>query len=96
MATGGAQNLNANMLMPLAGRKVLLFPDVNQYKPWQLKVNAIKSHLDIDFVVSDLMEKNATQEMRENGADIADVLLKLDPDTNHALTDAGYPVCWDV
>ena len=37
MATGGAQNLNSALLQSLDKRKVVLFPDVNQFEVWKEK-----------------------------------------------------------
>jgi hypothetical protein len=94
MATGGAQNLNNTLLQPLQGRKVILFPDVNQYQHWQTKANTIQQHLNMNITVSDFMETKATAEMKANGADLADVLIKRDVYTGLALTDYDYPVMW--
>jgi hypothetical protein len=96
MATGGAQNLNNTLLQPLQGRKIILFPDVNQYQHWQTKANTIQQHLNIDISVSDFMEINAAPEMKANGADLADVLIKWDRETGLALTDFNYPMLWSI
>lgn len=95
MATGGAQNLNIRLLKPLKNHRVILFPDVNQYPLWLTKAKQIQQQLKMDILVSDYMEQNATVDMRENGADLADVLVKRDKKTGLALTDDGYPVFWD-
>jgi len=96
MATGGAQNVNGALMLPLKGRKVVLFPDVNQYQQWSTKANNISQQLATRIIVSDFMETKATTEMREKGADIADVLIKRDSSTELALTDSDYPVMWDT
>lgn len=95
MATGGAQHLNPGLFQPLKGRRVVLFPDVNQYRYWQDKACDIALQTGIPIAVSDFMELNATQAMKENGADLADVLIKRDTATGLALTDSEYPVFWD-
>lgn len=94
MATGGAQNFNNTLLKPLAGRKVIVFPDVNQYQYWKTKANNIQQQLQMDINVSDFMEVNASDSMKISGADLADVLIKRDADTGIALTDGGYPLGW--
>jgi hypothetical protein len=94
MATGGAQNFNNTLLKPLVGRKVIVFPDVNQYQQWKTKANNIQQQLQMEIKVSDFMEVNATDSMKTNGADLADVLIKRDVDTGCALTDSGYPLDW--
>lgn len=94
MATGGAQNFNNMLLKPLVGRKVIVFPDVNQYQHWARKANDIRQQQQIEIKVSDFMEVNATDSMKMNGADLADVLIKLDKLSGLALTDEDYPVFW--
>lgn len=95
MATGGACNLNAALLAPLKGRKVVLFPDVNQYVLWQDKAVNIMQQIGIALTVSDYLEIHATDAMRQNGADLADVLLRKDTATSFALSFNGYPIFWD-
>lgn len=95
LATGGVQNFNNTLLKPLIGRKVIVFPDVNQYTHWQTKADLIRGELNMNIAVSDFMERNATNEMKENGADLADVLIKRDEDTGLALTDYDYPILWE-
>ena len=38
MATGGLMNLKYDLLKPLAGRRVILFPDAGCYDIWNEKV----------------------------------------------------------
>lgn len=102
MATGGAQHLNFGLLQPLMGRRVVLFPDVNQYVLWQRKVEYIQQqaqqfyHKRMDITVSDFIERKATKEMKANGVDLADILIKRDAFTGLALTDFDYPMLWDI
>ena len=102
MATGGAQHLNFSLLQPLMGRRVVLFPDVNQYELWQRKVENIQQqaqqfyHKRMDITVSDFIERKATFEMKAKGADLADILIKRDAFTGLALTDFSYPMMWDI
>ena len=102
MATSGVQNLNARLLNLLMGRRVILFPDVNQFEAWKKKARYIHQQLvneykqGIDIVVSDLLERSATPKMKEHGADLADILIKRCSITDFALADNGYPVIWDL
>lgn len=77
LSTGGIENLNANKCKVLRGRKVILFPDANGYTKWTDKVNQISFSMpDAHFVVSDLLEKNSTDEEKKNGLDLCDYLIK--------------------
>lgn len=80
MATGGLGCLNASVLVPLAGRKVILFPDTdpegNAYKLWAEKAQEASSSLGQPFTVSQLLEQNASAQQKEQKIDIADYLLE--------------------
>ncbi len=95
LATGGAQNLTKEMCIPLRGKKIVLFPDVNQHHKWKQTAAGILLP-QTQISVSDYLEKNATPRMREQGADLADILIKPDPVAGWALTDYNYPVMWDL
>jgi hypothetical protein len=67
----------------LAGRKVILFPDLsktgNAYQQWSEKAKAFEAAMPATrFKVSDLLERNASDAEREQGCDLADYLIKLD------------------
>lgn len=67
----------------LQGRFVYVFPDLskdgNTFKEWEAKAKDYESRLPgTRFVFSDLLEQKATPEQREQGADIADVLITKD------------------
>jgi hypothetical protein len=66
----------------LEGRNVILFPDLgsNCYELWRLKAAEIRSSVHCRIHVSDLLEKNASDEQRINGCDLADFLLSQDCD----------------
>lgn len=67
----------------LKGRKVVIYPDLGLSKPnvitpfeeWTKKAGTLK-HLGVDCIVSDFIEKRATQEERMEGLDIADFLIQ--------------------
>ncbi len=72
VATGGKSQLPIDKLRVLTGRNVLMFPDVDGYQEWCKKA---KTFTFARFMVSDLLEKNATQEEREGKIDIADWVI---------------------
>lgn len=76
LATGGLSNLTSEKLFVLKGRTVILFPDVNGYDKWTVRANEISALMPgTRFVVSDLLEKNASEQERADGFDIADYLI---------------------
>jgi hypothetical protein len=76
VAVGSLNNLNAEKCKVLAGRKVTLFPDLNGFEKWNIKAKEL-SHLAM-FIVSDLLERKATEAERKQGFDLADYLIKFD------------------
>lgn len=72
LATGGKGQLNDRVEV-LEGRTIIAFPDVDGYDTWVTKA-AERPYLNI--IVSDLLEKNATQEDRNAHIDIADILIR--------------------
>lgn len=73
VAVGGKQNLTAERTVALCNRTVILFPDVDAYDEW--KEASKKLFLCKRVIVSDLLEKRATAEERENKVDIGDWLI---------------------
>lgn len=86
MATGGICNLTAGKLSCLAGRDVLLWPDLGAYDKWTAKVKEIETDVNCKLLISDVLEANASAEDRDNGLDIADYLVgskvTISPTTN--------------
>ena len=78
LATGGKSQFNERLNV-LAGRDIIAFPDVDGYDTWTEKV-AFLPHLGIN--VSNLLQKNATDEEREQHIDIADWLMKWNLEPN--------------
>ena len=77
LSVGSMGMFNKERLMPLAGRTVIAFPDTDPegrfYKTWLAKSK------EIDYchiMVSDVLERNATNEEKEKKIDIADWLTK--------------------
>lgn len=80
IASGGKNGcFNANSLSILAGRRVVLFPDLGATDYWQSKIGLMKS-FGIEVKVFDYLETNATENERKERYDIADYLLKVKPD----------------
>ena len=57
----------------LLGRQVIAFPDLGACNRWRKKA---KDYPLLDITVSDYLEKNATPQQREIGADLADWVLE--------------------
>ena len=80
IASGGQNGrFNANDLSILAGRSVVLFPDLGATDYWQSKIGLMKS-CGIEVQMFDYLEANASETERKEGYDIADYLLKVKPD----------------
>ena len=57
----------------LLGRQVIAFPDLCACDRWRKKE---KDYPLLDITVSDYLEKNATPQQREIGADLADLVVE--------------------
>jgi hypothetical protein len=75
LAVGSLSNLTADRCKPLAGRKVILYPDLKAFDKWKVKAAEL-SHL-ARFVVSDLLERKASEVDKQQGFDLADYLMRL-------------------
>lgn len=81
LATGALAWLNIDRCKILKGRKVMLYPDVSHpckakgtttFQKWTQRAAQIAAAVGCEMVVSDALERNATDEMRAEGYDIAD------------------------
>lgn len=81
IASGGKNGcFNVNSLSVLAGRSVVLFPDLGGATDyWQSKISLMKSY-GIEVQMFDYLEAHATENERKEGYDIADYLFKVKPD----------------
>ena len=68
LATCGLDQFNDRVKV-LLGRQVVAFPDLGACDRWRKKA---KDYPLLDITVSDYLEKNATPQQREMGADLAD------------------------
>ncbi len=83
LAVYNLSSLNLNKCQTLKGRDVYLFPDLSKdgkaFELWSNKAKEIESKLQgTKFHVSDLLEKLAPEQDKQNGNDIADYLIKQD------------------
>ncbi len=98
-------SLNFAKVKALQGRTVFLFPDLSEsgtaFNQWSRKAKELERQLPgTKFIVSDLLERNATEQERKAGGDIADFLIRHDWRTFRnapaaplpgSLPDAGEP-----
>ena len=54
-------------------KTVILFPDLNAYDKWNAKANELSTLCNI--MVSDLLERQATETDKQQGLDLADYLV---------------------
>jgi len=73
LATGGKSQLSIDKMKVLSGRTVIMFPDADGFKEWTEKA---KEFTFCKVTVSDVLEKNATDEEKANKIDISDWLIK--------------------
>jgi len=75
LATGGSNGLDIDKCRCLKGRTVVFFPDAGMFEKWNKKAKELSAICAIS--VSSLVEKNATEEERRKGFDLADYLEKI-------------------
>lgn len=76
LATGGKSNLKDTLFDPLRGRNVMLFPDGGEFTFWKDKADKIqKQFIDINFYISNILERKVSQTDISEGYDIADYLI---------------------
>jgi hypothetical protein len=89
LAVGALSYLNAARLEPLRGRGIVLFPDASEsgraFTEWSTRAEELR-RAGFQVEVSDLLERGATPEQKQQGTDLADLLLTQWP---------GYPPSWD-
>ena len=77
LAVGGISNFTADRLKPLAGRKIIAFPDTDTngetFSKWKTIADSIPF---AEITVSNLLEEHATPQQKENKIDIADWLIE--------------------
>lgn len=83
LAVYNKSSFTLDRLKILKGREVVVFPDLSKdgstYLEWQQKADMYEGQLPgTRFTFSDLLEKLAPDEDRQEGYDLADYLIKLD------------------
>jgi hypothetical protein len=78
LAVYNKSSFSFDKLKALKGRFVYVFPDLskdgNTFREWETKAKDYESRLSgTRFIFSDFLEKHATDELRKQGADIADI-----------------------
>ena len=73
LAVGSLTNLTLQKCAVLKGKTVTLFPDLNAYDKWNAKANELSTLCNI--IVSDLLERQATPQQKQQGLDLADYLV---------------------
>lgn len=76
VATGGITQLTPSKFKALKEREIIFYPDLGAWEKWNKKAEALREN-GYRVVVSDILEKIATEEERESGLDIADYFVKL-------------------
>lgn len=76
LAVGSLNNLTAEKCSVLAGRTVILFPDLNGFDKWSSKAKELSSLAKC--IVSDLLERHAIEAEGLQGLDLADYLVRFD------------------
>ena len=84
LAAGGVEGLkNINKSSVLKGRRVILYPDLSKpkegkksaFEEWSINAQQIQQRYGCRVIVSDLLEKHATEQQRIDGCDIADFMI---------------------
>jgi hypothetical protein len=74
LATGGKSQLSKDKMKVLKGRNVIMFPDVDGFNEWSERAKELTFCKSV--IVSDVLEKNATDEQRAKKIDIADWIVE--------------------
>ena len=93
LAVYNKSSLTIDKCKILQGRKVVLFPDLNAFDEWNAKAKEFKAKIaTTQFVVSDLLEKNASAYEKKQGLDLADYITKFDYSEFRIQTNQLVPV----
>jgi hypothetical protein len=76
LATGSLHGLSVEKSTALEGRYVMLFPDGGCREQWVGKAREIKASVRCEMRVSDVVERYACDEQKEDGCDLADYVLE--------------------
>lgn len=85
LASGGNNGcLNSQASKVLSGRKVILVPDMNMEKDWNVKA-AMLAEVGADVSIFDMEQLGPTPQDRQAGLDIADFILSATPSSREAM-----------
>jgi len=76
IACGGATGLTENKCSVLKGRNVVLYPDIGKFELWNGKAEYLRK-ICASVKVSDYLERQASEEDKQGGFDIADYLIQF-------------------
>jgi hypothetical protein len=75
LASGSLEGLNIEKCKVFQSRRVVLFPDVNAFQKWKKKAMELRRAMPgTTIVVSDELERMATDHDRKKGSDLGDAL----------------------
>jgi hypothetical protein len=77
LACGSLSTLTADQCRALTGRKIVLFPDLKGFEKWRESAKQLQTQLDCSIIVSDLLERRASEADKEQGLDLADYLTRF-------------------
>lgn len=99
LAVIGRSYLNAERLAPIKERSIVLFPDLSvdgkDYAYWKAKADSLRQQ-GFNIMVSDFLERIATDEDRAKGMDLADFLLKPDPSQPYWILETGEKILGEL
>jgi hypothetical protein len=99
LATGGSHGCKwtqREVCSVLKDREIMLFPDLGFYDKWVAKAEEVQRVVNSEIFISDLLEREATEEQKLAGWDLADYLLLNRDPLGWAMTTEGYPLFWDI
>ena len=99
IAAGNINGLTLDKSSALKGRSVILFPDLSKelttrptaFAQWSRRAAEIRRVYGCKVVVSDILERIATDEEKENGLDIADYLIRQIATSPQTIQQAPTP-----
>lgn len=78
LACGGRTQISAEKIQAFGKRRVMLFPDGDSFAYWSKLADEARAQ-GANVIVSDLLEKELTDEQKADGWDLADYLLAPEP-----------------
>jgi hypothetical protein len=76
IATNGKAGFSTERCRALAGRKVIVIPDLDAHTDWSAKAPTIAREVGCEIAVSDFLVRHCTAGHRDTGYDIADYIIE--------------------